>query len=74
MCVCVQLGSSYCLRYLYQFKPVDILFCSEFSYLNRGVGKEIVFWRRITMEFVKLQTAAVANMKSYLEELQENCT
>lgn len=42
--------------------------------MNRGVGKEIVFWRRITMEFVKLQTAAVANMKSYLEELQENCT
>lgn len=70
--MCVVGGSTYCLRYPYQFKPVDILFCSEFSYLNRGMGKEIIFWRLITVEFVKSQTAMVANMKSYFEELREN--
>lgn len=42
VCVCVGV-SIYCLRYLDQFKPVAILFCLEFSCLNHGVGKEIIF-------------------------------
>lgn len=33
----------YCLSYLYPFKPVDRLFCLEFSCLNHGMGKEIFF-------------------------------
>lgn len=49
MCVCVCAGGGgeggviYCLRYQYQFKPVDTLFCLEFSYLNPGMRKEIIF-------------------------------
>lgn len=37
----------------------DRLFCLEFSHLNHGMGKEIIFSIRNNTEFVKSQTVIV---------------